>query len=228
MFKCFFSYYGSKAKIAKYYSKPKFGKIVEPFCGAANYSVLHYQNEVYLTDLNKDIVDTWEFLINANINDILKLPKFEKGLDLRKLNLSNGERKFCGFWVNRGMTSACNIVSNFAMQNSNGAEYFEIKKKEVSENLFRIKHWKIKETSYENLLDDFKATWFIDPPYFDGGKHYKFNKIVYEKLAEWCKTRLGLIIVCENTSATWLNFEHLIFNQGSVNNKSEGCFIKEM
>lgn len=134
---CLFSYFGSKAKIWNYYPKPKHNVIIEPFAGAANYSVNNFENDVYLTDLNENIIKVWNFLINASENDILKLPKFYSGMDLRNLNLSEGERIFfCGFWVNRGMINPCNIVSKFAMGNTNGAEYFEIKKKEVSKKTF--------------------------------------------------------------------------------------------
>ena len=225
---CFFSYFGSKAKISNLYPKPKYGKIVEPFAGAANYSVCNFENEVYLTDLNENIVKVWNFLINASKNDILKLPKFVRGLDLRTLNLSEEERIFCGFWVNRGTTNPCNIVSKYAVGNSNGSEYFENKKIEISENLYKIKHFKVKLLSYDVLNDNFVGTWFIDPPYQDGGKSYKFNKIDYKSLATWCKSRKGLTIVCENTNANWLNFEHLTFNQGVCKNKSEGIWVKEL
>lgn len=225
MFKCFFSYYGSKSKIANLYPKPKYGKIVEPFAGAANYSVINFENEVYLTDLNEDINDVWNFLINASEKDILSLPKFKLGLDLRNLNLSNGERKFCGFWANMGSNGPRNIVSKFAGEN---VQYFETKKTEVAKNLHRIRHWKINRISYENLFDDFLATWFVDPPYIKGGELYKYNTIDYPKLAEWCKIRKGLTIVCENDTADWLNFESLVEISGQCKNTTEVVYIQDL
>lgn len=33
------SYYGTKKKIAKYYPSPQYDKIIEPFAGAAQYSL---------------------------------------------------------------------------------------------------------------------------------------------------------------------------------------------
>lgn len=81
--------------------------------------------------------------------------------------------------------------------------------------------------SYENLETKYKATWFIDPPYIDGGKCYKFNKIDYVKLAEWCKSLNGFAIVCENSNAKWLDFQHLTDNVGQIKTKSEGIWIGE-
>lgn len=224
-FKCFFSYYGSKAKIIQHYPNPQFETIVEPFCGAANYSVRFFEKQIFLCDLNKDIIDTWEFLINASKQDILSLPRFEKGLDLRNLNLSKGQKNFCGYWASRGSNTPRNIVSTFAMGNSNGSEYFENIKYLVSENLYKIKHWKVKQIGYSELTENIKATWFIDPPYKEGGKHYIHNLIDYENLKNWSLNRNGEIIVCENIEASWLPFKHLIDNIGSVRIKSEGIYV---
>jgi hypothetical protein len=226
-FKCFFSYYGSKAKIANFYPKAKYSTVIEPFCGAANYSVCNFENNVFLSDTNPNIIETWKFLINASKKDILSLPRFERGLDLRTLNLSFGERCFCGFWANRGSANPRNIVSNYAMANSNGSEYFENVKKQVSENLYRIKHWNVRLRSYEDCPKWLKATWFIDPPYVEGGQFYTENKIDYKKLGLFCRNLKGLIIVCENEKANWLEFSPIATTVGIVRKTTEVAFIRE-
>lgn len=226
MFKCFFSYYGSKAKIAKYYPSPKYGKIIEPFCGAANYSVIHFENDVLLTDLNEDVIGTWNYLKNATESDILGLPKFSAGLDIRTLSLSEDERRFCGWWVNRGNRSPCNIVSKFAMGNSNGAEYFENVKRNVASNLYRIKHWKVELRDYSTIENE-KATWFIDPPYTKGGEHYIKNTIDYNHLAEFSKTRDGRVIVCENENGKWMDFRPLVSNTGVKSTLKEVIYLQD-
>ena len=55
------------------------------------------------------------------------------------------------------------------------------------------------------------ATWFIDPPYQNAGKHYRFgsSQLDYPALAAWCQTREGQVIVCEQGGATWLPFQVL-------------------
>ena len=36
-------------------------------------------------------------------------------------------------------------------------------------------------------------------------------------MANWCKSRLGQVIVCENTKATWMNFKPILQIQGVSN-----------
>ena len=48
-----FSYYGSKNKIAKLYPLPKYDLIIEPFAGAAWYSVLHRYKNVLLNEIGR-------------------------------------------------------------------------------------------------------------------------------------------------------------------------------
>ena len=72
-----------------------------------------------------------------------------------------------------------------------------------------IKHWRILSKTYQEL-PDIEATWFIDPPYCGpAGRYYKYNKIDYEDLADWCRTRKGQVIVCEGAGAEWLPFRPL-------------------
>lgn len=84
-------------------------------------------------------------------------------------------------------------------------------RKRIADNLFKIKHWKIILGDY-SLASNIEATWFIDPPYNNSaGRCYKNNcdDINYKKLADWCKSRLGQVIVCEELLADWLPFEFL-------------------
>jgi site-specific DNA-adenine methylase len=69
-----------------------------------------------------------------------------------------------------------------------------------------------------------EATWFVDPPYNNkAGSHYKCGSkdIDYNNLAEWCRSRRGQVMVCENAGATWLPFEDLYEHVGAsrVGNK---------
>jgi hypothetical protein len=68
-----------------------------------------------------------------------------------------------------------------------------------------IRHWTITQSSYAHIPNQV-ATWFIDPPYQVAGRAYKFHDINYSNLGDWCKTRLGQVIVCENAGANWLLF----------------------
>lgn len=214
-FSTFFSYYGSKAKLAKLYPRPKYGAIVEPFAGAACYSVLHFENDVFLNDYDPNIVDTWRYLQRCSPKDILGLPKFRLGMDLRKLNLSREERLFCGWWANLGSRRPVNFVSAFAANNDG----FEEVKRKVAANLYRIKHFRIHRGRYDGFGGDrIRRTWFVDPPYQVGGSIYRAcgktmaGPIEFGKLRKFLKTRPGLIIVCENDSASWMKFNTLAVN----------------
>ena len=67
------------------------------------------------------------------------------------------------------------------------------------------------ECSYEDCPYDGPATWFIDPPYQQAGKHYHYGSdtIKYGDLASWCMAREGHVLVCENEGAEWLQFKPL-------------------
>ena len=100
--------------------------------------------------------------------------------------------------------------------------------KQVAEITSRIKHWEIICGSYDEI-DNYDATWFIDPPYQFGGEHYKENSlnINFSNLKEWILNRNGEIIACENTKADWMEFKPLKKIQGASNtNTTEAVFLK--
>jgi len=204
-----FSYYGSKGKVVGCYPPPKHQKIIEPFAGSARYSLRFWQNDILLVDKYDVIIDVWNYLINASEKDILGLPKMKTGDCIDNYNLSEIERKFMGFIVqtSSGMRKT---VSPFV-------ENTEKPLKKIASQLFKIRHWKTKQGTYENLENE-KVTWFVDPPYQFGGHEYKeSNKSIdFKLLAEWCKTRNGQTIVCENTKADWLPFKPMIDMQGAM------------
>lgn len=222
-FKTFFSYYGSKSRIVHHYPKPKYGTIIEPFCGSGSYSVQNFENNVFLNDLDDNIVDVWKWLIECSPVDILSLPKFTPNMDLRDLNLSRPEKIFCGFWANFGSRRPCHIVSKFASVN----DHFESVKERVSKNLYRIKHFKVNLGSYKELTNNIKATWFIDPPYQKQGQIYRKRDVNYDELKIFCETRNGLCIVCDNEDGNYLPFLPLIKNPSPFTKTTEAIWIKE-
>ena len=142
--------------------------------------------------------------------DILNLPKFETGIDLRECNLSDEELLFLGMCAGIASTQPRFKISPYAGEQNGRKNRF----KRIAKLLPEIKHWQTQFGDYKNL-PDIEATWFIDPPYQFGGEHYSVNGIDYSELAEWCKTRKGQVIVCENTKATWLPFKAVTKIQGA-------------
>lgn len=109
-----FSYYGSKSKIVDYYPPPKNGKIIEPFAGSARYSLKYWQNDVLLVDKYEVVIRIWKWLQQCSKQDILGLPKFETGVDLRECNLSEEELLFLGMCAGIASTQPRYKISPYA------------------------------------------------------------------------------------------------------------------
>lgn len=200
-----FSYYGSKSKIITRYPAPVYELIVEPFAGSARYSLMYADHKVHLNDSYKVIADIWEYLISATPEQIYALPELERGADVRKLGqLSEVERNLMGYMVNRGVPYPHHIYTTWAAK---GKEITRTKHRILS-YLEEIRHWNVSNLDYQEL-ENVEATWFIDPPYKNGGHRYINNGIDYGELAEWCQSRRGQVIVCENSAADWLPFQPL-------------------
>ena len=155
------TYYGTKKKIAKYYPKPIYDKIIEPFCGAAQYSLYgdNWKKDVLLVDKYDVICGVWDYLISDKTTSerILSLPKMEQGDKVDDLkDVCQEEKWLIGFCINSASAMPKKTTAKF---NS-----WERHKQLIAENIFKVKHWNIKQGEYYNIDND-EATWFIDPPY---------------------------------------------------------------
>jgi len=229
------SYYGSKSKLVKYYPSPKYNTIIEPFAGAAWYSVTHRKNNVILNEKYDVVYNIWNWLINeAESEEFLEDIVFHRGD--RIYNIVPDKRKeyqdLVGFMSYRGGASPFNKIGKWACgsNNNENAEATDIHKRlvEISQKVKEIKHWKVIHGDYRDLHDT-EATWYIDPPYQFGGEHYKesADNIDFLELAEWCKSRKGQVIVCENTKADWLPFEPLVKIYGSKKKSTEAIWLND-
>lgn len=217
------SYYGTKKKIAKHYPYPKWDTIIEPFCGAAQYSLFgnNWQKNVILYDKYEVIVGIWDYLINhASRADILKLPDLYKGQSVNDFSLSTPEKWLIGFCINSGSAQPKKTVAKYNSWNRT--------KPIIADNLYKIKHWKIYCEDY-NSIPNQAATWFIDPPYQYGGQWYHSSvsnkKIDFQHLKIYCLTRKGQTIVCENTKANWLPFKPLVELNGQLHKTTEAIYL---
>ena len=195
-----FSYYGSKSKVVDFYPPPKYRKLIEPFAGSARYSLKYFDRDVMLVDKYEIVVNVWKWLQLCSKQDILGLPKMKSGDNVNDFQISEVEKQFVGFLICRGMESPRENVSSFVGDITEAL-------KNIANQIHKIKHWEIKLGSYTEI-ENIEATWFIDPPYQFEGEHYVENSknLNFSELADWCKSRNGQTIVCENTKATWLPF----------------------
>ena len=216
------SYYGSKSKLVNLYPEPIHDKIIEPFAGSARYSLKYWDKDVLLIDKYEPIIKMWHWLQQATEKDLDNLPVPKKGESLFEFNLSEGEYLFLSFIVSEGVASPRNIVTKRASSRVNH------KIQTTKDILNKIKHWDIRLGDYADIENQ-EATWFIDPPYFKGGEHYpKGSKYIdYKELANWCKSRQGQVIVCENDNANWLQFENLKEHWGGIKRSVEVMYYQE-
>jgi hypothetical protein len=220
-----FSYYGSKSKIVDCYPKPKYGKIIEPFAGSARYSLKWFDRDVLLVDKYDVIVKIWKWLQVCSPQDILRLPTPKLRETIERNQFENEE----AFLLMSFVIKSGSATPGYTVCKNRGEErQIEQIKKDIAENLFKIRHWKIQNDDYRNISND-NATWFIDPPYQVGGKYYKHGskELNFGELAEWCKTREGQVIVCENTKANWLPFKPMKEMYGTMYETTEAIWSNQ-
>ena len=210
----FFSYFGSKFRLAKCYPKPQCDEIIEPFAGSAGYALLYPEKQVSLYEAYYPIVELWDWLIKVKEEEILALPlgPFDKEHPVESEVSCRPAQLLMGFWLTESQTNA----SRYPLSKSRGGNWSARKRQTIASQLQYIRHWKVQHLSFENIVN-VRATWYIDPPYEEAGSRYRFNRIDYPALAQWCKERNGQVIVCEQNNATWLPFEHLRFGRNASN-----------
>jgi len=216
------SYYGSKTDQAKHYPVPRFGKIIEPFAGAAKYSLLHWEKEVILVDKYEVIIKIWKWLQNCSKNDILKLPRPIHPQSLNEFSFDCEEAKLLmGFVIGCGAERPrLKATKRKTVDRPNHVNY---NLKRIASDLHKIKHWDIRHGSYEQLENE-EATYFIDPPYQFGGDSYVEKDINYPELKTWSMERQGQVIICENTKANWMDFKPMIRTNGTLNRTTEAIW----
>ena len=218
-----FSYYGTKQRIAKYYPRPEHSSIIEPFCGAAQYSLFgdNWEKDVILIDKYDKVCKIWYYLINSSKREILALPDLEVGDKVDSFTqLSDAEKWLIGFSIN--------TASAMPKKTASKRNAWNRMKINIANNQYKVRHWEIVNGDY-SCIDNITATWYIDPPYQYGGQYYRMNnsKIDYKLLGDWARSRAGQIIVCENTKADWMEFEPLVTMNGQLHKTTEGLWYKE-
>lgn len=207
----FFPYFGNKICIADKYPKPIYPTICEPFAGSAGYSLRYYWKKVILIDKDPSIVNTWKFLLQSSVSDILSLPTMVPGQSIYDLNVSDDARTLIGWWI--GGYSG-HPYKTFSKGRGNRVGFGDREKQLIASQVEKIRHWKISYGDASTANNDC-ITWFVDPPYINAGKWYtvKYHNH-YTELADWVKSRQGQVIVCESRGATWLPFKPLVVYQG--------------
>ncbi len=209
-----FYYYGRKKQIAKYYPSPNYNVIVEPFAGSAAYSLYgnNWKKNVILIEKDEKVANIWKWLIHdATSEKIKSLPDLKVGEKSSEfLHIIHAATKMAFHYKTITVTSVL-------------ARNWEISKRYMAENLFKVKHWTIICGDYSEA-PDIEATWFIDPPYKkDSGKGYRYSSdlINYNELSVWTRIRQGEVIFCEGIYGDYLPFKPLLELKGVAGKVSQ-------
>lgn len=214
----FWRYYGAKWRIAPHYPAPRHRTIIEPFAGAAGYSLRYPDRDVILVEKYHVIAEIWRWLIGATLGEVRAIPCVDAIADLPAW-VPDGARWLVGFNLAAGAWAPRNTASPLIRRERAGSEHrpnspnhasgwSPAMRERVAAQVSAIKHWRVIEGDY-SAAPHAEATWLVDPPYQGrAGSHYVHGskKIDYAALARWCRMRRGQAIVCEAAGADWLPF----------------------
>lgn len=210
----FFRYFGAKWKAAPSYPAPLFDTIVEPFAGAAGYSLRHYRRRVVLVEKNPIVAGVWRYILGAPDRELAAIPDVAH-LDELPAWVPQEGRWLVGFRLCAGDSRPRTAASPMVLRD--GGTRMSV----VAAQAPLVRHWTIIEGDYASAPDN-EATWFIDAPYQRAGARATAPKdkgrvrypngaddIDFGTLARWTLARRGQIIACENVGASWLPFAPL-------------------
>src|SRR5262249_55131355 len=102
--KPFWRYYGGKWRAAPSYPAPRHDTIIEPFSGAAGYSLRYPHKHIILIDCYPVIANIWRWLIDATPSDVRAIPLVDSVDDLPEW-VPSGARHLVGFSMNAATVS---------------------------------------------------------------------------------------------------------------------------
>lgn len=221
-----FPFYGSKWRDAKRYPAPT-GLVIEPFAGSAGYSVYYAPERVLLYDVDPIIVGVWQYLIRVTAAEILALPDLEVGQSVDTLqHLPQEARWLIGFWLNRGSAQPKKTKTAYSARTERQQLIWSKRARvRIASEIDGVRHWQVRQGSYEDC-PQLPATWFVDPPYGNKGRYYRFNKVDYAHLGGWVQRQFGSVIVCEQAGATWLPFQPLATIKSTRGTSEEVVYLR--
>ncbi len=226
--KPFFTYFGGKWRSAPRYPLPGHNIIVEPFAGSAGYPVRHSARNVFLYDLDEKVIGVWDYLIRTPAPEISNLPlDVSEGVDA--LKVPQEAKWLIGFWLNKGAAQPCKTPSAWMRKGTHTNSFWgEVIRNRIASQVEGIRHWKCYHRPYVDVCSFHNATWFVDPPYQKAGKDYRCSStnIDFQHLGEWCKSRNGQVLVCENEGADWLDFKPFLAQKATHGSGRSGVSME--
>lgn len=221
----FFCYFGGKWRAAPHYPAPRHSTIIEPFAGAAGYATRYADRQVILCEADATVAALWRYLIQVRPEEIRALPDIREHIS-EAAHCPSEAQSLIGFWLNKGMTAPCKTPSKWMRDGWRpNSQWGPAIRERIATQVDSIRHWVV--------LDDYRqapdcvATWFVDPPYYGRlGARYRQHAVDFSTLGQWCRTRPGQVIVCENEGATWLPFQAFRTIKGAEGKNRSGKSIE--
>lgn len=188
-----FPYFGRKAMLASAYPAPIFGLVIEPFAGSMSYTLHHQPPGALGIERDPRVVDLWHRM--AQLEDVPTPPQVGSKTDDLLV-------KVCSY-SEHALTSGDMTVTSRMVR-----DWESVHRRAISLGAYARSSVEYRHGSYEDA-PDVEATWFIDPPYQHAnrrGYRHGASGIDFGALAQWCKSRPGQVIVCEQEGADWLPF----------------------
>jgi len=190
--------------------------------------------DVVLVDANPIICGIWRWLIAASPDDVLAVGDIPDGGTVDDIDAPQEARWLAGFWCNSAATAPRKTRSRFAAWADRGqgwGGWGATARQRIAEQVPLIKRWTVIQGDY-TAAPDVRATWFVDPPYRNrAGSYYPCQPADFGALGDWCRTRQGLVIACENDGADWLPFRPLLERRavatGSNRRTVEAAWIRD-
>ena len=207
----FWRYFGAKWKLAPRYPAPRHTSIVEPFAGAAGYSLRHFDRDITLVEKYPVVAAVWRYLTLVSVWELERIPTVEHVDELPSW-CTEEARWLVGFRLGAGDSRPRDHVSPMRFRDGAWGVHH------VAHQVEFIRHWKVIEGDY-TAAPSITATWFVDSPYQVAGSRsvkpgargrvrypHGGDAIDYKALGRWCLDRTGQVIACENVGADWLPF----------------------
>lgn len=215
-----FYYYGGKANIAGRYPVPRGRVVVEPFAGAAGYSMHHLErgniDRVFLVEKDQRVANLWKRLLEMTPSEVLALP-------VPQVGDQTDDFFYMTTATSNGVASSQRMTVTSRMPRE-----IERQKRRVARLLpFCQGRVTITSGDYETAPRLSEATYFVDPPYqphadkatskrtgspqgMGYGPGCRASDLDYEQLGYWVTECPAHIIVAEQAGADWLPFHPLI------------------